>query len=455
MHCRMEKLKRNKIQFAFITLIMSVIVFAQPNPNSDKIDGVAAVVGDEIVLNSDILRDYEIRKQQYGEDIDLCTFMDNTLLQKMVLHHAKIDTLVEVSSDRIRERTQQVVADFRSRGSDEEILKVYGVRTIAELQTEIEIMVRENELIQAKQGRIQSNIDASPEDVRKFYEMYKNDLPQVPEEVAISHIVIYPEITEAHKLDIQNQLNSIKKEILEGASFETKAILYSEDPGSSNEGGLYKNIKRGTFVPEFDAVAFNLEEGEISEPVETEFGWHLIKLEKRLGQAIDVRHILITAKPTAEEIATTMTKMDTLRQRILNKETTFEEAAKTYSEDKYTKFNGGVMTHPQTGEDRFERSKLDTKKIYALAGLSEGDITEPYEGTYNNKVAVEMMRLNTIVPAHQITMETDYTRLTNFTEREKQQEVLYKWVQNNLKDTFVKIDDDYMTCDYQLNWKKL
>ena len=445
----MMKLNVNKLIFT-LCAILPFLGMAQ----EQKIDGVAAVIGDEVVLDSDIQRDYMLAKQQGMDVPDECSFVSNILVQKMVLTHAKRDTLVSVSSEQVKERARQVLEDFKTRGSEEEILSVYGVRTMAELQSELEIIVKENQLIQKKRGLIEDGVDASPEDVKTFFTQYQSELPNVNEEVEMSHIVIHPEITAEHKQEIINELLKIKKEIQEGASFETKAILYSEDPGSSNKGGLYQNVKRGTFVPEFDAVAYNLEEGEISDPVETKFGYHLIMLEKRLGQAIDVRHILMVPKPNEEEMKTAMNLMDSIKSKIEQGQLTFKQAALSYSVDKYTKYNSGKLNNPQTGENRFERSKLPMKQVYAIAGLSAGAISKPFETEFENRKALELLRLDAVIPAHKIALDSDYTRIKNMAIQQKQQEKLFKWIDDNLPETFVKIHNDYQQCEYDFNWMK-
>lgn len=443
------KLRKNNILYSLFTLL-PILGYAQDK----KIDGVAAVIGNEVVLESDIQRDYMLAQQQGAEVPDQCSFVSNILVQKMVLTHAKQDTLVSVSTERTKARALSILEDFKSRGSEEEILAVYGVRTMAELQNELEIIVSENQLIQAKRELIEANTDASPEDVKNFFNQYKDELPKINEEVELSHIVMYPVITPEHKQEIIDQLNGIKKEIQEGASFSTKAILYSEDPGSSNNGGLYQNIRRGTFVPEFDAVAFNLEEGEISDPVESKFGFHLIQLDKRLGQAIDVRHILIVPKPTDEEMRVAHNLMDSIKTQISEGKMTFKEAALKYSEDKYTRYNGGKLTNPQSGENRFERSKLPMKQVYAIAGLESGQMAEPFETEFENRKALELLKLDLVVPAHKISLETDYTRVQNMAVQQKQQEKLFDWIEDQLADTFIKIHDDYQHCEFEFNWLK-
>src|SRR5690606_3491238 len=213
----------------------------------------------------------------------------------------------------------------------------------------------------------------------QFYEEFKAELPDIPEEVEVSHIVIAPEIFPENEQKVIDELNNYKKEIEEGASFATKAILYSQDPGSASNGGLIQNVKRGQMVPEFDAVVFNLQEGEISEPFKTDFGYHIAFLEKRRGQELDIRHILIQLKPTPEEIAITQQKLDSIILQIEAGEMTFKEAAFRYSIDKYTKFNGGKLMDSNSGEDKMDRSKLPTKMLLAISGLNDGDISEPFE----------------------------------------------------------------------------
>lgn len=443
------KLRKNNILHSLL-ILLPIIGISQ----EQKIDGVAAVIGNEVVLESDIQRDYMLSQQQGMDVPDQCAFVNNILIQKMVLTHAKQDTLVAVSTERVKERARLIIEDFKSRGSEDEILSVYGVRTMAELQNELEIIVTENQLVQGKRDLIESGTDASPEDVKMFFEKYKDELPNVNEEVELSHIVMFPVITESHKQEIIDQLNGIKKEIEEGASFSTKAILFSEDPGSSNNGGLYENIRRGTFVPEFDAVAFNLDEGEISDPIESKFGFHLIQLDKRLGQSIDVRHILIIPKPTDEEMRVARNLMDSIRTEIIDGNMTFKEAALKYSVDKYTRYNAGKLTSEQTGENKFERSRLPMKHVYAIAGLESGDIAEPFETEFENRKALELLRLDMVVPAHKISLDTDYTRLQNMTIQHKSQEKLFEWIDSQMSDTFIKIHEDYQDCEYEFNWLK-
>lgn len=451
-----------RIKLYVLMLIISlgsIKGLAQPkdpnNPlNQVKIDGVAAVVGDEIILESDIERDYVTSKAQGFQIEDRCEFLENILIEKLLLTKAKEDTLISITNEQVDRQVDQTIQRFLSQGSEKEILEYFGYNTLPEFKQDLKGIVRDQAYAKEKQDMISRGLDATPEEVRVFYEKYKTELPDVPEEVSLSHIVIYPEISEENEAKIVADLNDYKREIEEGASFATKAILYSNDPGSASMGGLIKNVKRGQMVPEFDAVVFNLQEGEISEPFKTEFGYHIALLEKRRGQELDIRHILIQLKPTAEEIAKTKETLNSIIDQIDKGELTFKEAAYKYSVDKYTKFNGGKLMDPQTGEDRMDRSKLPAKMLAAIVGISGGDISSPFEDEFNRQSVLRVIKLDETIPAHKINMETDYARLKNLTVNTKRQEGVTIWVADQINDTFINIDSEFNDCEFRLNWKK-
>lgn len=206
-------------------------------------------------------------------------------------------------------------------------------------------------------------------------------------------------------------------------------------------------------VKEFDAVAFNLDEGQVSEPFKTDFGYHIIQLEKRKGQELDLRHILITLKPTDEEIAKTKHKLDSIRILINEGKMSFKDAALRFSDDKMTKYNEGNLMNPQTGEDRFERAQMSANVSSALVGLNDGDISPVFVDEYENKKVVRLIRMNGFYPEHKINFEQDYSSLKRFTIRFKEQNVLMDWVKKQIPETFVKIGEDYKDCKFDLNWE--
>ena len=451
-------MKINRYAFAFIFAVTSAAVFGQPTPknpeNQLKLDGVAAVVGDEIILDSDIERDF-VQAQAQGIQVEnQCEFLENILVDKILLTKAKEDTLVIVTNDEVDRQVDGTIQRFLTQGSEQQILEFFGYNTMPEFKQELRGIMRDQAYAQKKQGLITQDVDATPEEVRAFYEQYKNELPDIPEEVELSHIVVYPDIFPENEQKVVDQLNQYKKEIEEGASFATKAILYSQDPGSASNGGLINNVKRGQMVPEFDAVVFNLEEGEISEPFKTDFGYHIAMLEKRRGQEIDIRHILLPLTPTAEEIALTKQKMDSVVLEIEKGEMTFKEAALKYSVDKFTKYNGGKMMDQQTLEDRLERSKLQAKTLVAVTSLEEGGISDPFEDEFNRRPAIRIIKLEKSIPTHKINYETDYARLKNMTINNKKQEILMEWVEEQIPDTFITVDEEYKDCEFRLDWRK-
>lgn len=436
---------------------LSVQVWAQPKQeaqNQFKIDGVAAVVGDEIILNSDIERDYIQAKAQGYQVENKCDFFENILVEKLLLTKAKEDTLINITNDQVERQVEGTVQRFLAQGSEREILDYFGYSTMPEFKQELKGIMRDQAYANEKQELVSRGIDATPEEVRLFYEQYKSELPDVPEEVSLSHIVIYPEIFPENEQKVVDDLKQYKTEIEEGASFATKAILYSNDPGSASNGGLINNVKRGQMVPEFDAVVFNLEEGEISEPFKTDFGYHIAMLEKRRGQELDIRHILVQLKPTAEEITLTKQKLDSIILKIEMGEMTFKEAAFKYSVDKYTKYNAGKLMDNQTGEDRMDKSRLPAKMLAAIAGLENGDFTSTFEDEFNRQPVIRVIRLDETIPAHQINLESDYARLRNLTISTKKQEAVTKYVEEQLSDTFISIHPDNEDCAFRLNWKK-
>lgn len=437
--------------------LMAVSVNAQPAKDSNggvRIDGVAGVVGDEIILDSDIERDFVTAQAQGYQVEDHCEFFENILVDKLLLTKAKEDTLIQITNDQIDRQVNGTIQRFLTQGSEKEILDYFGYTTLVEFKQDLRGIMRDQAYAQDKQDLITKGLDATPEEVREFYEKYESELPDVPEEVTLNHIVIYPEISAENEQKVVDELLLYKEDIEGGASFATKAILYSDDPGSATNGGLITAVKRGQMVPEFDAVVFNLEEGEISQPFKTEFGYHIAQLEKRRGQELDVRHILVRLKPTADELAQSTATLDSIILEIEKGNMTFKEAVYKYSVDKYTKYNGGRLTDPRTGEDKMEKSKLPSKILLALSGMNDGDISKVYEDEFNGQTALFALKLEETIPTHRINMETDYSRLKNLTLNTKRQETVMDWVKINIDDTFITISKDYDQCEFKMNWRK-
>lgn len=443
----------NPTNVILILLHSFSIAFAQEK-QAIRINGIAAVVGDEIILEGDIKEQMVIARMQ-GFDVDNeCSVLENQMMNKLLYVKAKQDTLIKITDKELDAEVDRKIQNFLLRaGSEDELLKAFRMSSMAEVKMEAKEYVKEEYYGERKREMIIGKIDASPNDVRKYFNQIKDQLPEVKESVRISHIVMYPKLFEKHKEEIRKKLRSMKEDIEAGIStFELKAQIYSEDPGSAKNGGFYGNVRRGKMVKEFDAVAFNLQEGEISEPFETEYGFHIIKLEKRKGQALDLRHILLTAKPTDEEILRTRAKMDSIKTLIESGKMTFKEAVEKFSDDKYTRNNEGVVVDPRTGDNQFEKEALSGKEYIAVVALEPGQLSYPFEDTFEKRTVIRMIKLDEIIPAHKMNLETDYAKIKRAVVEKKKDEALKKWIKSNISDVFISVSPGFRECDFELNW---
>ena len=448
-------IKNMKYLFAlsFLVTLISFNANAQVK-KGDLVDGISAVVGDEIVLESDILEQQNYAIQQGAAQTNKCEFMEQILSNKLLIYKAKKDTLIQDRTAAIRaqagDKYNQILSQFPS---ERAMLDSYKFRSSYEMKNVIEKMDIDNYYAQSKYALITDKVNITPNEVTDFYNAFKYQLPQVKDEVVLSKIVMFPKLTDAHKQEIIDKLKKIKQDILNGETFENKARIYSDDPGSAANGGLYTNIGRGKMVKIFEATALNLQEGEISDPVESEFGFHIIQLVKKSGKLYDARHILLKAEPNAEEIAAAKAEMEQIRKDILEGKITFKDAAYKYSDDKNTKFNAGVIP-AEDGSDRQEKINLPATVAYQIAGVNKGDLTEVFMDELNQKKAVVLMKVNDIIPEHSLDIATDFERIKSFALNKKKNEVLEKWVKENLADTFISLDNRYKDCQFKTDWNK-
>lgn len=440
--------------FVLMFMVFSVKTSAQINKGS-LVDGITAVIGNEIVLESDIEEQMNYAKQQGATVNDRCEFLESIINNKLLIYEAKRDTLIENRAAMIKEMADNKYNQILSQFPDEKtMLAAYKFRTSYEMKNTIEKIDSDNYYGQQKFARITEKTDITPNEVTDFYNTYKHQLPMVKDEVSLSHIVMYPKLTDEHKEEIKNKLRKLKADILSGTeTFEQLARIYSEDPGSASNGGLYKNVAKGKMVKPFEAAALNLQEGELSEPVESEYGYHLIKLIKKSGKFYDVRHILLKAEPNDEEMTTAKKELEDIKTQIINGKLTFKEAAYKNSDDKQTKFSGGNMTG-QDGGTRIEKMNLPPTLAYHIAGLNKGDMTDVYKDNHNQRKAVHLVKINDVIDSHQLDIIIDYERIKNMALERKKSQAVEKWVKERLPETFISINDRYNHCSFKLKWEK-
>lgn len=437
-----------------IYLFLSVCgAFTGAFAQGQTVDGVVAVVGGDIILRSEVDEQFEMmRRQNFGESLSECAVFEELLFQKLLIHHAEIDS-VTVGEDEVESNMDRRIQQLIAQMGDQKKLEEFYEKSVVEIKEDMRTLIRDQLTAQRMQMTVVEGIEVTPSEVREFYQSLPADsIPLINEEVEISQIVKYPEISKEAEEEVIQKLKELKERIENGTSFSSMAILYSEDPGSNKKGGEYKAIQRGVFVKEFEAVAFNLKRGEISDPFKTEFGYHIVQLLEKRGEELDLRHILIKPKMTQENLREAKNFLDSISTAISRGELTFEEAASKYSEDEQTKFNGGQMSNFQSGNNRFEVSGLDRGLFSVVNKLEEGALSEvSYFQTQDQREAFRIVRLDKKFEPHRANLDIDFTRIKGFALQQKQGDAVEEWKREKLQDTFVKINSGYFECDESIS----
>ena len=450
------------IKFLFLFLFFSFLSIAQNNTSTNriKVDGVSAVIGDYVILDSDIDKTLVEMKSQgiSTKGITRCQLLGKLMEDKLYAHHAIQDSL-EFSVEEIYSSVDQIIDNFTQQlGSIEKVLEFYNKEDESIFRQEIFEINKIQKLSSIMQSQIVEDVEVTPEEVRIFFESIpKNELPTFGTELEISQIVIEPEVSEVEKERVINQLKTFREDVLErGSSFASKAILYSQDPGSRATGGKYTlHRKRPRMVKEFRDEAFSLEEGEISQPFKTDFGWHILKVDKIRGQEVDARHILLTPKIEASQLQEAKTKLDTLRNRLINEEISFKDAALELSDEKETKYNGGVLINPQTGDMRFELTNLDPVLYSQIRNLKDGEISLPIvEEERSGLKKYKILKVSNRFDEHVADYSQDYSRIKSLALKEKQLNLIKDWMLEKIESTYVNVNSESRLCNFTNNWLK-
>ncbi|UOK42559.1 MULTISPECIES: peptidylprolyl isomerase [Flavobacterium] len=453
------KLVNNKIALIFG---LSICAFGSINAQTSqkkKIDGVVAVVGDYVVLDSDIDKTF-VELQARGvdtKDIARCEMLGKLLEDKLYAHQAIQDSIV-VSDGEVNEfMNSQLDQMVDQVGSIEKVIQFYNKKNLEDFKTYFFDVVKMNKLTEQMQRKILDDVEITPEEVRTFFnKIPKEELPVFGAEMEVAQIVVKPVIGQAERQKVIDKLNEIRKDVLEGnSSFTSKAVIYTEDKASVPNGGYYKLTKKTQFVKEFKDVAFSLQEGEISEPFETEFGFHIIYLEKIRGQELDVRHILIAPKVTDEAMKDAKTKIENIRKRIVDGQITFSEAAKAHSDEKETRNSGGILVNPRTLETRFELTKMDPSLYSEVADLKDNAVSLPLmDQEQNGNRKYKLITVTHRYEEHTADFATDYLKIKDLALKEKQIKAIAKWTEEKIKETYIKINGEYRECKFTNNWLK-
>ena len=427
--------------------------------NKLKIDGVIAKVGDYIVLDSDIDKSYLEISSQGGsiKDITRCQMLGKLMEDKLYAHQAIQDSLKVTDSEvksLMEERLSYMVEQI---GSMEKVVQYYKKSSEEEFRTYFFDILKEQKLTSEMQKKIIEAVEITPEEVRNFFKTIpKEDLPVFGAEMEVAQIVVTPKVSDVEIQKVIDKLKEFKKEIQEGgSSFATKAVLYSQDPGSRATGGYYKMNRKTQFVKEFKEVAFSLAEGEISEPFETDFGYHIIYVEKIKGQDVELRHILLIPAVTVTDLKAAKEKITLIRKRIEDKEITFAEAAKTMSDEKETRVNGGTLINPKTQDTRFELTKMEPTLYSQISNLKENEISLPLlDEDQSGKKKYKLITVTNRINEHTADYAKDYTKIKDLALKEKQIKAIGKWFDDKIQGTYIKIIGEYRDCTFTNNWLK-
>lgn len=448
-------MKNNKFILPVLAIGALTGVCAPVNPGKNIVDEVAWVVGDQAIFRSDIEELY-MQLRSEGEIVPgdpYCVLPERLAVEKLYLHQAKLDT-VEVPDNRVYamvdENLNFLVANF---GSKEKVEEYYR-KSYPQLREQLVETTRNHSIINEVQNSLTKDVKATPNEVRKYFdELPVDSIPYVPMQVEVQIISINPTIPRQEIDDVKARLRDFSERVNRGESdFSTLAIMYSEDPGSSMQGGELGFKGRAELVPEFSNVAFNLNDPKkVSRIVETEYGYHIIQLIEKRGDMVNVRHILLNPRVSSEELKAATTRLDSVRKEIVGGAFTFDEGARWVSQDKDTRYNRGIMMNKKDAGSLFEMQDLPPEIARLVEKMNPGDLSEAFvmRDPKTNKDIAAIVRLTNRIPGHRATLSEDYNLIKEMYEVHKKQAILKEWLEKKIKETYVRIEDGWKNCDFQ------
>ena len=422
-----------------------------------KVDGIAAVVGDYLILESDIKKFLMNQKERSSDpsSVTSCSVLRRIMENKLFAHQAVQDS-IEIPVSRLQDNTEQQISKMMGQiKSMSRLLEFYNVDSEQELRDKLYDINKEQLLTKRMQDNVTSNIEVTPEEVRTFFEKIPDDeKPIFGTEVEVAQIVINPKVSKEQRQAVIDELNGYRDDVLAGrGSFRSKAVIYSEDKGSRSKGGKIVLSKDDAYVQEFKEKAFSLNEGEISKPFKTEFGWHILMVDKIRGRRRVIRHILRFPKITQEDIDEARNKAKLVRKRIVDGEITFAEAAKQFSDEEETKADGGQLINSSNQSKRFELAKMDPKLYTRVVNLDNDEVSRVYEEEQKNgKKVFKIITVTNKYEEHRAKFSKDYPKIKQLALKQKKLDELRNWQRQKAKNTYVKISRNYKKCGFTGNW---
>lgn len=439
------------LRLIFINLIITVLATIS-NGQEQIIDRVVCKVGDKIIMQSDVENQVlQFMAQGVGNRSELrCDVLSELMVQKLLLTQAEIDS-IQVGFNQVESELSRRLNYFiRQIGSQEKLEEFYN-KSILEIKEDFRPLIEEQIKTQMMQGNIVSQLDASPKDVKKFYnDLDKDSIPMVNAKYEIKQICVYPPENNVTKNESREKLLEIRQRIIDGERFSTLAVLYSEDPGSARRGGELGFRTRDEYDPAFAKTAFSLkDDGGISRIVESEYGFHIIQLIAREGDQVNVRHILVIPKIKIEQKLIAKSKLDSVSNLIRLDSINFEKAALWFSEDEQSRFNKGYMLNQSNTSTQFELEELIKEEYNVIKDLKLGEVSEPFESLDSKgKTVFKIAKVSKIIDAHKANLKDDYSLIENMTIVSKQQNAFETWLKEKKAKTYIYVDKSFFDCEF-------
>ncbi len=442
---------------SFITLASAAVlgIAAVTAANDNVAEEVAWVVGDQPIWKSEIEEAYQqmLYERTPIDGDPYCVIPEQLAIEKLYLHQAELDT-VEVSDNMVMQQVDAMMNYYIANlGSKEKVEQVFRKPIPVLREQQIEVVKNRSRVAQV-QRNLTKDLKITPADVRRYFDQLpKDSIPYVPTQVGVQILTLKPAVPRQEIEDVKARLRDYSDRITSGESdFSTLAILYSEDPGSASRGGEMDFAGRAQFVPEFAAVAFNLNDPKkVSKIVETEYGFHIIQLIEKRGERIKVRHILLRPHVNDKDLTDAVNRLDSIQSDMLAGKFTFEEAVGVLSQDKDTRNNRGNMVNGETGTTRFEMSQLPQEVAKVVDTLQVGQISKAFIMTDPklHREVVAIVKLSERIPAHRANLSDDYQMIKNMYEKSRQDKILADWLEKKIKDTYIRIEDGWRNCDFR------
>lgn len=451
-----EVRKLGKIISASIIIVALIVCNNNIKAQENVLDEVIAVVGKNIVLHSNVQTQYLQYRMQNGitgsESEIKCTLLENLLYEKLLLDASDSDS-VEVTNNEIEQTLDMRLRYYVNQFGSEEKMAEFYKKPLEKIKTELREMIREQLLAEKVSGTITSATVITPSEVKAFFrKIPKDSIPTISPEIEYDQIMRIPIISDEVKKGVFDRLNELRTRIVNGESFSTLAILYSEDPGSAKVGGELGLTKRGSWYPEFEASAFTLESGEISEIIETEAGYHFLQFIARRGEYVNVRHILLIVKASPTAMIETNSFLDSIADLIRTDSMGFDEGVIRFSDDP-NRINLGKVVNPNTQTTTFNIDELDQAVAFVISKMEIGDISSSItHKTEDGLNAYRIIKLKSRSEPHEANLTDDYNMVQKWALQQKNDGIIKEWIKDRMSTTFIRINKEYQGCKFDNKW---